>query len=70
MAEELRDSLGRLRITAETDAALEAFSRVFGVSKHDKARAVLHEWAVQQLHLFKVGDSLAPREGSPGKGGG
>jgi hypothetical protein len=65
-AEDLRDSLGRLRITALADAMLEAHLRGAGVSKHDKAREVLHAWALEQLRISKYAVSLCSREGSVG----
>lgn len=70
MSEDLRDSIGRLRITPETDAMLEAIARVTGVSKHDTARDVLHRWATEQLHISTLAVRLQPREGRDGKGEG
>lgn len=77
MPEDRRDSIGRLRVSPETDAMLEAIKLGKGISKHDSAVRVLHEWAVGELDVSKFAHRLDPREGSrgttmnkPGTGGG
>lgn len=64
--EPLRDSLGRLRITPRTDAALEARARITGESKHDIAREFLDEWADREHAIATLHVRLARREGSEG----
>jgi hypothetical protein len=61
MSEALRDFRGK--ITAETDAALEALNRATGRDKSEIARAVLHKWAEEQLHAARLMVRLAGREG-------
>ena len=65
----LLDTLGRLRITAETDAVLEAYKRGAGIGKQEKAVSVLHEWALRELSVSRLAVVLAPREGSHGTDG-
>ena len=53
----------RLRITVETDVALDAVARAFGRDKAEVAREILHEWAAKKLHEHKVFQGLALAEG-------
>jgi hypothetical protein len=53
----------KLRVTPETDVALEAIARAFGRDKAAVARDVLHEWAAKKLHEHKVFHGLAQAEG-------
>lgn len=73
MSEELRDSLGRLKVTPETEAWLEMQRRLTGRSKNEIAREALHQRAVRDRDELsrksKLLDALWPREGSPGKTG-
>lgn len=69
-AEELRDSLGRLRISAQTDAWLQAETLATGESKHDIARRVLHERALLERRKSQYLERLWPCEGGPGTDGG
>lgn len=63
------DSIGRLRVTPETDAMLEAIRRKKGISKQETARRVLHEWAISELDVSNIANRLDPREGRRGNGG-
>lgn len=74
MAEELRDL--RAKISVESDAILDAVSRVTGRDRSEIVRDVLHKWAVEQIELATVirqrlkaeGITAAP-EGAPGRAG-
>lgn len=64
MSAELKDFRGK--ITAETDAVLEAINRVEGRDKSEIARQVLHEWAIARIHESTVLDRLLRAEGLRG----
>jgi hypothetical protein len=53
---ELRDL--RIKITAETDCALQAYALAHGKSKGDVVRDILHAWALAQIdearHYFRL----------------
>lgn len=70
MAEELLDTLGRLRVTREIDAWLETVHRRTGKSKQEIARTALHREAVDFLDTARVARRFDPREGSGGTDGG
>lgn len=52
-----------VRLTAETNVALDAHARVNGKKKVEMASEVLHEWAMNQLHLASVMQRMAAVEG-------
>lgn len=52
MADELRDL--RAKISVESDAVLDAVSRVTGRDRSEIVRDVLHKWADEQIELAKV----------------
>lgn len=62
MSAELKDFRGK--ITAETDAVLEALNRASGRDRCEIAREVLHKWAVEQLEAAKLMVRLARCEGT------
>lgn len=64
MAAELKDFRGK--ITVETHCVLEAENRVSGEDKSEIVRKILHEWAMQKLHVAKVTDCLLRSEGLAG----
>lgn len=73
MSQELKDFRGK--ITAETNAALEAESRISGRDRADIAREILHSWAVKKIHAASILTGICaieglPRDsqGAPGKG--
>lgn len=49
---ELKDFRGK--ITAETDATLEALNRVTGRDKSEIVREILHKWALEQIDVASV----------------
>ncbi|MBA3563089.1 MAG: hypothetical protein H0W33_03590 [Gammaproteobacteria bacterium] len=57
----LKDFRGK--VTAETDAVLEAINRVTGRDRSEIAREVLHEWATEQIHVARVLDQRLRAEG-------
>jgi hypothetical protein len=67
MSQELKDFRGK--ITAETDAALEAINRVSGRDKSEIARDILHKWASEQISVATVLDKLLRSEGIAGING-
>ena len=64
MSAELKDFRGK--ITVETNCVLEAENRVSGRDKSEIAREILHEWAMQKLHVARVTDALLRSEGLGG----
>ncbi len=68
MSAELKDFMGK--ITAETDAVLEAINRADGRDKSEIARQVLHEWAIGRIHEATILDRLLKAEGLTGIDGG
>ncbi len=68
MSAELKDF--RAKITAETDAVLEAINRSDGRDKSEIAREVLHEWAMSRIHEATILDRLLQAEGLKGIVGG
>lgn len=64
MSADLKDFRGK--ITVETYCQLEAEHRVSGEDQSAIARKILHEWAVQKLHVARVADALLRSEGEPG----
>lgn len=61
----------RAKITAESDAVLEAVQRATGRDKSEVVRDVLHKWAMTEIHASNVLHSILAREGLVGatKGG-
>lgn len=68
MSAELKDFRGK--ITAETDAVLEAINRADGRDKSEIAREVLHQWAMSRIHEATILDKLLQAEGLRGIAGG
>ena len=64
MSAPLKDFRGK--VTAETDAVLEALNRTTGKDKSEIAREVLHKWASDQIHAASVRHRLLQAEGLPG----
>lgn len=64
MSAPLKDFRGK--VTAETDAVLEALNRATGKDKSEIARDVLHRWASDQIHAASVMHKLLQAEGLPG----
>jgi len=56
----------RAKITAETDAVLEAIQRATGKDKSEIVRDVLHKWAVQEIHVSIMLQNILQREGISG----
>lgn len=72
MADELRDL--RAKITVETDAVLDAISRVRGVDRSEIVREVLHKFALEHVAIGTLIDARlraeglnAADEGAPGR---
>lgn len=65
MAAELKDFRGK--ITAETDAALEAESRIYGRDKQDVVREILHAWALRRIAEASVLTGLVRAQGLVGE---
>lgn len=57
------DDLERLKITAETRAWLEAEERVYGRTRQDIVRELLHAHALKRLHEASVITALAGAHG-------
>lgn len=68
MSIELKDFRGR--ITPETYCALEAISRANGKDHQEIVRAVMHEWALKQIHAASVMQGLLMAEGLSGTAAG
>lgn len=68
MSADLIDFRGK--ITAETDAVLEAVHRASGRDRAEIVRTVLAEWATQKIHEASLLDRLLQREGLRGIAGG
>jgi len=56
----------RAKITAESDAVLEAIQRATGKDKSEVVRDVLHKWAVAEIHAASVLHGILKREGIAG----
>ncbi|HYF16300.1 MAG TPA: hypothetical protein VEA40_00425 [Ramlibacter sp.] len=52
MSAELQDFRGK--ITPETHAVLEAQNQATGKDRSEIVRAILHEWALEQIHAANV----------------
>jgi Ribbon-helix-helix protein, copG family len=61
MADELRDL--RAKITVETDAVLDAISRVRGVDRSEIVREVLHKFALEHVAIGSLIDARLKAEG-------
>ena len=61
MAEELRDL--RAKITVQTDAVLDAISRVRGVDRSEIVREVLHKFALEHVAISTLIDARLRAEG-------
>ena len=68
MSEPLKDL--RSKISAETDAVLEAVARTSGRDKSEIVRDVLHEWCLGEIAKASMMDKLLKAEGLPGISGG
>lgn len=60
----------RGKITAETDAVIEAESRATGRDRSEIVREWLHDRAVARIHEASLLDQLLRAKGEPGIGGG
>ena len=58
---ELRDL--RAKISVETDAALDAHSRVTGCDRSEIVRDILHRWALEQIAISTLLDARLRAEG-------
>ena len=56
----------RSKITAESDAVLEAVQRATGRDKSEVVREVLHKWAMNEIHASNVLHAILQREGLAG----
>jgi len=61
MAEELREL--RAKITVQTDAVLDAMSRVRGADRTEIVREVLHKWALEHVAISTLIDARLRAEG-------
>jgi hypothetical protein len=61
MADELRDL--RAKISIQTDAALDAHSRVTGRDRSEIAREILHRWALERVEISTLLNSRLRAEG-------
>ena len=61
MAEELREL--RAKITVQTDAVLDAMSRVRGADRTEIVRKVLHKWALEHVAISTLIDARLRAEG-------
>jgi Ribbon-helix-helix protein, copG family len=61
MADELRDL--RAKISVQTDAALDAHSRVTGRDRSELVREILHEWSLEQIAIATLLDARLRAEG-------
>lgn len=61
MAEELRDL--RAKISVQTDAALDAHSRVTGRDRSELVREILHRWSLEQIAICTLLDARLRAEG-------
>lgn len=52
----------RAKITAESDAVLEAVQRATGRDKSEVVRDVLHKWAMAEIHASTVLHNILLRE--------
>lgn len=64
MSLELKDF--RCKVTARTDAVLEAHNRAAGKDKSEIAREILDAWAEEQIRLHTVLGQLLASEGIEG----
>lgn len=67
MAEELRDL--RAKVTVETDIVLDSIARARGVDKSEIVREVLHEFAAEQMLVYRLIAKRLKGEGIEGKNG-
>jgi len=58
--------MGRLKVTAQTNAWLEAKHRLTGEEKSAIAREHLHRAAMQDIEVIRLADQLLRSEGLPG----
>ena len=65
MSEALKDL--RAKVTAETDAVLEALNRATGRDKSEIAREVLHKWALEQINAASLIARFVKAEGMTGE---
>lgn len=56
----------RVKVTLETDAALDAISRATGKDRAEIARDVLHVWAQEQIAIASLLTARINREGLGG----
>ncbi|MGL4648740.1 MAG: hypothetical protein ACRC1H_04980 [Caldilineaceae bacterium] len=68
MSVELKDL--RSKVTARTDAVLEALNRATGKDKSEIVREVLDKWAAEQVHAATLIDRCLVAQGEPGIGQG
>ena len=61
MADELRDL--RAKISVQTDAALDAHSRVTGRDRSEIVRDILHKWSLEQIAICTLLDARLRAEG-------
>ena len=61
MTEELREL--RAKITVQTDAVLDAMSRVRGADRTEIVREVLHKWALEHVAISTLIDARLRAEG-------
>ena len=61
MAEELRDL--RAKISVQTDAVLDAISRVRGIDRSEIVREVLHRFALETIAIGTLTDARLRAEG-------
>lgn len=61
MADELRDL--RAKISVQTDAALDAHSRVTGRDRSEIVREILHKWSLEQIAISTLLDARLRAEG-------
>lgn len=61
MADELRDL--RAKITVQSDAVLDAISRVRGIDRSEIVREVLHKFALEYIAIGTLTDARLRAEG-------
>ena len=55
----------RCKVTEETNQVLEAKARARNLDKSEVIRAVLHEWALREIHESTLVVRLTRSEGKP-----